>query len=326
MKFFRGLLSVVIPLAILGVLLLGLRNFQAVNDWLKLRNYSPPSIIAKLATEDQMTEKAKHIFYVNHPQLVSNTAAFRTDCTVTEQTIVLGCYHGNQDGIFIYNVQDARLNGVLEVTAAHEMLHGAYDRLNSKDRNSVDQMLNDYYAHDLHDQRILDTIKSYQKTEPNDVVNEMHSVFGTEAGSLPPKLENYYQRYFANRSAVVTFANSYEDEFTSRIAKINVYEQQLNLLKQKIDAEKTGLAAQVSQIEADRRRLESLRSSGQISQYNSSVASFNTEVDAYNKGVSELKSDITQYNNLVVVHNQLATELRSLYSSLDTSLSPQTAQ
>ena len=71
---------------------------------------------------------------------------------------MLGCYHSNQDGIFLYNVQDARLAGVQQVTAAHEMLHAAYDRLSTKDKNYVDGLLMDYLQERPQDQRIIDTM------------------------------------------------------------------------------------------------------------------------------------------------------------------------
>ena len=37
---------------------------------------------------------------------------------------------------YIYNVNDERLNGLKEVTAAHEMLHAAYERLPESDKKA----------------------------------------------------------------------------------------------------------------------------------------------------------------------------------------------
>ena len=34
----------------------------------------------------------------------------------SEKTIILGCYHSDQEGIFVYNVTDPRLSGVEQVT------------------------------------------------------------------------------------------------------------------------------------------------------------------------------------------------------------------
>src|SRR5262249_17898052 len=122
----------------------------------------------------------------NHPEIDTKNN-FSSNCPNNggEKTVILGCYHPDQNGIFVLGVSDPRLDGVMQVTAAHEMLHAEYDRLNSKDRSYVNGLLMDYYEHDLHDQRIQDVIAAYKLSEPNDVVNEMHAVFGTEIAKLP---------------------------------------------------------------------------------------------------------------------------------------------
>jgi hypothetical protein len=299
---------------------------QALTDWWQLRGYSPPAAVASLASQDGMTSYARHIFYVNHPALESSPAQFQTDCNQSEKTIVLGCYHSNQDGIFVFDVNDPRLSGVQQVTAAHEMLHAAYDRLSSKDRNYVDGLLQNYFNTQLHDQRIIDTMNLYKQTEPNDVVNEMHSVFGTEIANLPALLQQYYSRYFTNRAVVTSFASSYQSEFTTREDKIAADKAQLDLLKTSINAEQAQLQTQFNKINADRARLDSLRSSGQIAQYNASISSFNAEVDDYNSSVQTLRADISRYNQLVEDYNAIASELTGLEKALDTRVPTQTAQ
>lgn len=313
-------------LALLALPFIAWWQVQAIEDWWKLRNYSPPSAISNLASEDTMTVQAKHDFYVNHPQLIQSVKNFRQDCPESEQAIVLGCYVPHQNGIYIYQVSDPRLNGVQEVTAAHEMLHSAYERLSDHDRNYVDGLLENYYKNDLTDSRIKSEIASYKKTEPNDIVNEMHSVFGTEAANLPNSLENYYKRYFTNRSSVVSFAQNYQKVFTTRLAEIDADKAKMDDLKAKITSEEQSLQKQLDKINADRARLDSERASGQTDQYNSDVPAFNNEVDAYNRGITQLQNDIADYNQLVNDYNSIAGELRSLQNSIDTRLTPQPAQ
>jgi len=301
-------------------------QWHALYDWWRLHGYSPPVAISTLVSQDAMTSYGKHLFYINHPQLVTGVNGFRKDCPESEQTIVLGCYRPNEDGIYVYNVQDPQLQGIQQVTAAHEMLHGAYDRLSAKDRNYIDGLLNDFYNNDEHDQRIIDEINLYKKTEPNSVTNEMHSVFGTEISSLPAPLETYYQKYFSNRGAVTAFANGYQGEFTSRTNQINADDAQLASLKSQISTQEQSLTDQLNQINTDKARLDSLRNSEQIDAYNSGVTSFNNEVDAYNSGVARLQSDIASYNSLVASRNAIAGELRSLDTAIDTRLTTQSAQ
>lgn len=325
MKVVKRLSGIVFSLLIIAVPVVAFAQRQAIFDWARLRDYSPPVAITQLASDDTMTDKARHMFYVNHPGLVTQVADFRKDCPQNEQTIVLGCYHPIQNGIYVYDVQDPRLNGVHEVTAAHEMLHAAYDRLSSKDKNYVNGLLQAYYATQT-DTRMTDTINAYKKTEPNDVVNEMHSIFGTEVANLPAPLENYYKQYFTSRATVVAYSNQYEGEFNSRIAKINDYDQQLGTMKQSINAQEDSLKTQLSQLQSDRMHLDGLRSSGDIEAFNTAVPGFNAELAAYNKGVAKLQQDIAVYNNLIETRNGVAEELRGLDSAIDTRLTPEVAQ
>jgi uncharacterized protein YukE len=325
MNLIKRTLTYIIMLALLAFPLVIFLNAQALTDWWQLRNYTPPANIVNLATQDMMSAPARHIFYVNHPDLESDPSAFKSDCRVTEQTIVLGCYHGNQNGIFIYNVTDSRLAGVQQVTAAHEMLHAAYDRLSKSEKNNVNSMLENYYQNNLHDQRLIETINSYKQSEPNDVVNEMHSVFGTEATDLPTTLENYYARYFTNRHAITDFAANYQGEFTSREDKIKADAAQLDQLKAQIDSDESQLQALGAQIDTDRARLNGLRNAGRNSEYNAGVSSFNREVDSYNVLVQKIRNEISTYNQLVEEYNSVAKDLASLEKSLD-SRQPQTTQ
>ena len=81
-----------------------------------------------------MTDKGRNLFYVYDPQLLDKDG-FNTQCTIEEQSIVLGCYDGS--GIYLYDISDVRLEGVEEVTSAHEMLHAAYGRLSAKEKSGL---------------------------------------------------------------------------------------------------------------------------------------------------------------------------------------------
>ncbi len=326
MSKLRRVVGWVLALVVLALPLFAWWHWQSIYDWFRLRDYSPPAAIASLASQDTMTPAAKHLFYINHPNLEDNGSQFRADCNESEKTIVLGCYHGGEAGIYIYDVTDPRLEGVQQVTAAHEMLHAAYDRLSAKDKDYVDGLLEDYYDHDLKDQRIKDTIAAYRQSEPNDVVNEMHSVFGTEIANLPAPLENYYNRYFSDRQVVAHFAAKYQGEFNKRQSEIKTDDASLASQKQRITVEENNLNQQADQIDSDRSHLDSLRSSGQIAAYNAAVPGFNAEVTAYNAGVQKLKDDISAYNDLVNQRNAIAADLASLQQSLDTRLTTQSTQ
>lgn len=308
--------TLVILLGLLGAVLLGHQAFQ---DWLRLRGYTAPPAVAALASDDTMTDKARHLFYVNHPDVTAGSA-FTAHCPAgSEKTVVLGCYVGDDDGIYVYQISDARLNGVEQVTAAHETLHAAYRRLNSSERNKVDAMLMDYYEHGLTDQRIKDTIAAYKKSEPNDVVNEMHSVFGTEVPNLPAPLEQYYKQYFTDRAKITAYTASYENEFTSRQQQVAAYDAQLKDLKQQIDANQSQLDTDKASLDAEKAQLDNERSSGQIAAYNAGVSGYNRDVNAYNGLLTETKNLVNQYNAIVDERNAIALEEQQLVKELSSS-------
>ncbi len=309
------------------VVLLGLASGillerQALLDWWHLRGYIAPASVVQLAGDDTMTAKARDLFYVNHPDITAGNA-FTSHCPAgSEKTVVLGCYLGNDHGIYVYAVTDARLDGVEQVTAAHETLHAAYRRLSSSERTKVDAMLVDYYQHGLTDQRIKDTIAAYKKSEPNDVVNEMHSVFGTEVATLPPALEQYYKQYFTDRAKIVAYTASYQGEFTSRHNQVTAYDTQLKALNQQITADETQLDQQKAALDSQSSQLQNERTSGHVAAYNNGVASYNHAADAYNTLLANTKDLINRYNGIVDKRNAVALEEQQLTKELSASSLP----
>lgn len=316
----RGLVTVLLLVVVAAGVWVNRYN---IIDWWKLRHYQAPAAVSQLASQDTMTPYARKVFYVNHPA-IDTKSAFAGVCPngTREQTIVLGCYHPAQSGIFLLGVSDPRLDGVQQVTAAHEMLHGAYERLSGSERKKVDAMLLDYYHHDLQDQRILKTIDAYKKTEPDALVDEMHSIFGTEIASLPSGLEQYYQRYFTNRAQVAAYAAQYQAQFTSRQDTVARYDAQLASLKDQIKSDESGLESRQADINNLHDRLTSQRNSGDIAGYNAGVPGYNSLIDSYNAEVDTVQSLVRQYNQLVAARNAVALEENQLVKDLSTNVAP----
>ena len=316
----RGRLRRYIPFVV-GLLLVaaGFWQQQNIRDWVQLYGYNAPTPVVQLADDVQLTPQARRLFYVNHPAM-QDRSSFNVSCSSRgEHTIILGCYHPVDRGIYVFNVTDSRLQGIDQVTVAHEMLHAGYDRLSSRERSRVDAMLLNFYNTRLTDQRIKSVIDTYRKTEPNDVTNEMHSVFGTEVGTLTPELETYYKRYFIDRAKVVQYASDYQAEFTTRQNQVTAYDTQLETMKNQIDSNNAQLKTQEVQITAFRKQMDAKRSSGDIAAYNNNVPIYNRQIDAYNALIIKTRNLISSYNQLVVTRNQLALQVTDLAHSIDSS-------
>ena len=295
---------------------------QNIIDWWRLRGYIPPNPISQLATEDTMSDYTRHLFYLNRPQLLSAVSSFRANCPENKDTIVLGCYHPGQNGIYIYDVADPTLAGVLQVTAAHEVLHSIYARLSPQAKNQLNNELEDYFKNGLTSQVVKEEIKLYQQTEPNAVFDEMDSTFGTEISQLPAPLETYYKQYFKNRLAIVAHEQNYESAFSSRQAQIKHDDATLAQMKVQIDSKQAELKSTLSSINSKHQQLTSLQASGNTSEYNAGVAPYNALVDSYNDEVNGLSKLIAQYNSLVSVRNQIAGQYTTLAAAIDTRTAP----
>jgi len=302
-----------IGLVLLVILGLAWFNRTALYDAYRLRDYTPPAEVISLADQTTMTDKTRRLFYVYHP-VIEGSVSFNDNCSGGEKTIVLGCYVSNR-GIYLFDVKDERLNGIKQVTAAHEVLHAAYDRLSSSERQFVNQQLNDSYSQ-LDNQRITETIESYRSAGA-DVNNELHSILATELPTLTPELETYYARYFTDRQAIVKYSTNYEQAFTQRQATVQKIDSDLARLKSTIDELDAKLKLDGQSLNNAFEALQAQRSSGQVEQYNASVAAYNSRANRYNAEVKQEKQLVAQYNELVVERNKLALEENELVRAID---------
>ncbi len=296
---------------------------QDIYDWWRLRNYEPSARVVQLSQATTMNDLGRHLFYVHHPQL-DDKAAFSQHCQGAEQSIILGCYVTNRK-IYIFDVPDERLQGVHEVTAAHEMLHAAYDRLNDDERNKIDASLQQF-LNGLSDARIKKTVESYRTKDPGIVPNELHSIIGTEVRQLPPDLEAYYERYFNDRLKIVAFSEQYEQVFTERENKVAAYDSQLGDLKQRIETAQSELETLSANINSERDRLDQLLASGRSDAYNNAVSGFNQQIRNYNSMITSTKQLIDQHNKIVTERNAVALEEQELAKALDSRISPQSEE
>jgi len=288
-------------------------NAQNIIDWWRLRDYTPSARIEAVADRTNMSDEGRKLFYLHDPTLL-NKDSFQTSCTVGESTIVLGCYISNQK-IYLFDVTEQRLDGLVEVTAAHEMLHAGYDRLSLKEKDRIDKLLAEAYER-IDNERLRGIVENYRKRDPGVVNNELHSILGTEYRNLSRDLEEYYSRYFKDRLTVVSLSESYAEEFEKREAQIESYDKQLTELNGEITRIQAELTIQNIELQNDKNKIDSLSSEPEA--YNNAVSKYNRKVANYNSGVNKVKALIEDYNVVVVERNKIAVEERELVEAIDT--------
>lgn len=241
------------------------QNHRQIGDWWFLRSYTPPAKIEALASQATMTQDAKKIFYRSDPEINTNRSDLARNCRIyDDKTIELGCYLSTQK-IYLLDIQQPELASEMSVTAAHEMLHAAFDRLSFSERSQLSARLNEVYSK-INDQDLKKRVQEYGDLSPDELTNELHSILATEYPNLPPDLEQYYQRYFTNRSTVVAYSTQFNDAFEG--------------LKRQINALDT-------RIKSRRAQMDTYLARGQVAAYNSQVPIINQDIQSYNALVDQ---------------------------------------
>ena len=300
-----------------------LANRQQVLDQVSVWQYQPSSTITQLADRSGMNDTGKFYFYASQPKIEEATA-FNKDCGTTEtSTAILGCYNGRY--IYIYNVTNTQLDGIKETTAAHEMLHAAYGRLSGSDKQYVDKLLEAEYQKLKDNKDFAARMAFYAKTEPGERDNELHSVIGTEVASISPELEQYYTRYFQDRTKVLTLHNNYASVFANLQQQSDTLSAQLTTLGDTINQQTKEYNTDVSTLSADINTFNQRANSGGFS----SKAEFDSERAALVARVAQLdqmretiNGEIAQYNALRSQLQTIASESQALNQSIDSSLAP----
>ncbi len=313
----RALLTALIALCIFVPTAVVVLKRQDILDWWKLRGYVPPAAISALAQDTSMSDKGKRIFYVNTPALLEKTP-FHDKCSQSETIIVLGCYIGGS-GIYVLDVTDERLAGVEQVTAAHEMLHAAYDRLSEAEKSELSGELRSFYESSK-DKVIKDRIELYEKNQA-DITNELHSILGTEVMELSPALEAYYAQYFTDRRKVVSYSQTYQAAFTERQERYQQGIKDLNALIAEIKTKNGALEAEGKAITEEQQRLSALRDSNQIEEYNAGVDPYNARIQSYNAQIRAYNALVARAKAKEAEVKQAADEAQQLYRAIDSSIS-----
>jgi len=319
----RIVFGLIITLFFLGLSLVVVVNKQYVLDQISVWQFKPTDQVQALADRSGMNSYGRFLYEASQPTL-DGSQSFNNECDRVESTTyILGCYKDLK--IYVYDVTDPQLDGVREVTAAHEMLHAAYYRLSGDDKTKVNNLLEQEYTRLELDKDYSERMAFYARTEPGQRDNELFSVIGTEIKPVSPELEAYYSRYFADRQKVVDLNTKYSSIFISLRKTADDLAAQMNTLS-------AGIAARTDQYNIDIKQLEN-----DITSYNAraaagvftSMAQFNSErvvlvkrVTTVNGERDTINSDITKYGQMLDQYNSIATQSKKLYNSIDSSLAP----
>lgn len=320
----RGHAAAIIAAAVSVLLaLLLVINRQQVVDQLTVWQFHPTSEIQTLADRSGMGDRGRFYFYASQPSL-EGADQFNQKCDRKEEaTAILGCYTAGR--IYIYNVTNEMLDGIREVTAAHEMLHAAYERMSDGERSRINALVEDEYAKLRADSKFAERMAFYDRTEPGQRDNELHSIIGTEVADISPKLEVHYRAYFSDRSKVVALHEKYASVFEQLQNQADRLSNELTQLTDRIEKATAQYNADVERLNKD---IESFNVRANSGAFVSEVA-FQNERTALTDRAAQLESARTAVNGMIDEYNRLRDELISvagqsdaLNRSIDSSLVP----
>jgi hypothetical protein len=318
-----SLLGFLISLAIFLISLWVITNKQYIIDEYNVLQYKPTADVQSIADKTTFTDNGKFYLYASNPS-VETAADFNNDCKRLESNnAILGCYTNKR--IYVYNVENKQLDGIQEVTAAHETLHAIWDRMSEKDKASVGVMLDEAYSK-INDPDLSSRMDYYARNEPGERLNELHSILGTEYPDLGNNLENYYKKYFTDRSKIVAFHKSYQSVFDNLKSQSDSLFSDLQSKKASIDASIAKYNNDISVLQADYNALQASlasvdrTSAYQVNQYNSKVQSLRSRADALDVERTQILAAQDMYNKEVAQYNQLVVASNDLVKSIDSTL------
>lgn len=312
----------------IGVVLIGTAlavwlNRQYIVDWLSFVQYTPTADVAKISERTTLSDKGKFYFYSSHPS-IEPADTFNKVCTRREaSTAILGCYTNNR--VYVYDVTDARLDGIKEVTAAHEMLHAVYQRLGHDERTHTDALLEQEYKKLAGDKSLTERMAYYDKNEPGEKYNELHSIIATEYSDIGNDLEGYYAAYFRNRKEIVKLHSGYADVFTKLATQATTLSKQLTSLGEEIERESAEYNAAVKVLNADVKAFNTRAQGGDFDSqtvFNRERSVLVARADALDATRQKVNTDMETYEKLRTEYNQTASTSNELYKSMDSKLAP----
>ena len=286
-------------------------------DEFRAQQYTPSSHISAIEQRVTLTSAGRRIFYATSPE-VQDSVQFNGSChSVERTTAILGCYY--RDRIYLYNVQNSELDGALDVTAAHELLHAAYARLSTFEQHKVDGLVRAAYQKVKNEPTLKRLMEYYKQAEPGAEINELHSILGTTIANLDSELERYYARYFTNRASIVALNRRYTQVFSE-------LDQQAASLRAKISAEESSLKTEtdayqneLNQLNSDIQSFNQRAVSGDFSsqEFYTTRSALSGRVASLNSQQNQLNTRIAAYNTMIAEYNKLAVRAQQLNQSMN---------
>lgn len=330
-KLVRRVVSrIVVALILLAILVAGAfayLNRQVISDHFAAQGFEPSTEIATLVDRLPFTDAGRRIFLASEPTLEASQR-FNEQCADVdhdEDSHVIGCFTAGR--IHLFNIQDERLSGVVEATAAHELLHATFYRLEQVEKEHLSQKLRSLYDELAAEMPEVEArMAVYTHLPDMSFANELHSVFGTEVAVLPEWLEAHYAQWFSDRTLVVQMFEDYHAVFTELRVQVDELQAQLDALRVDVEGRSAAYEVAARQLQADvadfRARNEAYEFSGDEARFYAEQSVLMERSDALETEYFSITDAIAQYEELREELNRLGATSKELNELLNSDLAP----
>ena len=321
-------------LVFLAVLVVGVAAFmhrQDIQDHFRAAGFDPSPRTVEVMQELHLTSTGERVFLASRPT-VDGSQLFNEQCADvdhSEQGHVLGCFTG--DRIHLFDVPDERVQGIVEVTAAHEVLHAAYARMSESDRAALAERLTTAFdVLSVEHPELAERMAVYDHLSKAAFANELHSVLGTEVQDLPDWLEAHYAQWFSDRGALVDHFDAYHAVFIELRDQAEALEAEMTALRSDVEQRNVAYDLAVEQFNADTADFRARNDNFEFSENPGEFERVRGELEArraqLQATLDALQADIDRYNALrddLTALSQVSSELEQ---QLNSDLAPVTTR
>lgn len=292
-------------------------DYRAIFDWILGFSYEPSSAMSQTIANLNLTDRGMRIVKASFAEFQDSDNFNRNCPSATAETSVLGCYYDWH--IYVYDVDNAELNGIKEAVLAHELLHADWQRERELVKKELEPILRQTY--ETYKDELADHMKTYSE---ENFVDELHSVIGTQldVAKLPSRLQEHYRSFFNDHSKIIGYFNQYNDKFLKLKQEMEELAAKIEQMKAEIE-EKTETYRKKSQklskdIDEFNRRATSNYYTDQWS-FSEDRAALVARQEALNKDYKELSDLVDEANKYVEQYNQNVSRSSELYRSINSN-------
>lgn len=324
-------LGFIVFLVVAVLLVTAVMHRQEIEDHFRASNFDPSTRAVEVMETLQLTDTGERVFLASQPT-VDGSQQFNEQCAEvdhSEDGHILGCFV--EERIHLFDVSDERIRGIVEVTAAHELLHAMFARMGEGDRRALsDKLRNTYDVMSVEQPELGERMAVYEHLSDAAFANELHSVLGTEVFELPDWLEEHYAQWFEDREAIVNAFDEYHAVFVELQAQATSIEGEMHGLREDVESRNAAYDDAVEQFNLDaanfRERNERFEFGENPEEFDRIQAELGQRRVDLQTTLDTLQADIDHYNSLRDQLSELSTLSSDLDQQLNSDLAPVTTR